>query len=150
MEVFHSGCGDCFSVGSALQTGAVGYAMLTTARFIGGVGIGILSMVVPLYNSEISRPEIRESLLVLEEFAIVTGIVIAFWITYGTRFMSGEWSWRLPFLLQIIPGLVLGAGVMFLPFSPRWLAAKGRDEEALKTLLKLRRLGEDDQRVQLG
>jgi len=64
-----------FIVGSALQTSAVNYAMLVVARFVGGLGIGMLSMVAPLYISEISPPEIRGALLVLEEFSIVTGIV---------------------------------------------------------------------------
>ncbi|KAL9092423.1 MAG: hypothetical protein Q9159_000931 [Coniocarpon cinnabarinum] len=137
-----------FTVGSALQTGAVDYAMLTTARFIGGTGIGMLSMVAPLYISEISPPEIRGALLVLEEFAIVTGIVIAFWITYGTQYMSGEWSWRLPFLIQILPGFLLGIGTLFLPFSPRWLVSKGRNAEALKSLIRIRGLPADDKRVQ--
>lgn len=85
----------------------------------------------------------------LEEFSIVTGIVIAFWITYGTYYMAGEWAWRLPFLLQLIPGFVLGIGILFLPFSPRWLASKGRDEEALLNLAKLRQLPPTDRRVQL-
>lgn len=70
-----------FIIGSILQTAAVDYAMLVVARLIGGIGIGMLSMVAPLYISEISPPEIRGALLVLEEFSIVSGIVIAFWIT---------------------------------------------------------------------
>ena len=138
-----------FSVGSALQTGSTGYAMLVVARLIGGIGIGMLSMVAPLYISEISPPEIRGALLVLEELSIVTGIVIAYWITYGTRYMAGEWAWRLPFLLQLIPGFVLGAGMLFLPFSPRWLVSKGRDGEALEALRRLRRLPTTDPRVHL-
>lgn len=136
-----------FVVGSALQTGAVDYAMLVVARLIGGVGIGMLSMVAPLYISEISPPEIRGALLVLEEFSIVTGIVIAFWITYGTQYIQSEWAWRLPFLLQIVPGLVLGVGIYFLPFSPRWLVSKGRDDDALASLAKLRHLPPSDSRV---
>lgn len=104
-------------------------------------------MVAPLYISEISPPEIRGSLLVLEEFSIVSGIVIAFWITYGTRSIAGEWAWRLPFLLQMIPGVVLGVGILFLPFSPRWLVSKGRDQEALTSLAKLRQLPTSDPRV---
>ena len=100
-----------FILGFVLQTAAVDYAMLTVACLIGGIGIGMLSMVAPLYISEISSPEVRGTLLVLGEFVIVSGIVIAFWITYGTRYMSGEWAWRLPFFLQMVPAFVLGAGL---------------------------------------
>ncbi|KAK8186318.1 putative MFS monosaccharide transporter [Phyllosticta citribraziliensis] len=136
-----------FTIGSALQTAAQDYAMLVVARLIGGIGIGMLSMVAPLFISEISPPEIRGTLLVLEEFSIVFGIVVAYWITYGTRFIAGVWSWRLPFLLQILPGLILGVGILFMPFSPRWLASKGRDQEALKNLARLRQLPTSDSRV---
>lgn len=138
-----------FIVGSILQTASMDYGMLTAARFIGGLGIGMLSMVAPLYISEISPPEIRGTLLVLEEFSIVTGIVIAFWITYGTQYIPSEWAWRLPFLIQIFPAIVLGVGIVFLPFSPRWLCSKDRDDEALLALAKLRQLPTDDRRVQL-
>lgn len=129
-----------FTIGSILQTASTDYSMLVIGRLIGGTGIGMLSMVAPLYISEISPPQIRGALLVLEELSIVFGIVVAFWITYGTQYMADEWAWRLPFLLQLIPGLVLGMGILFLPFSPRWLISKGRDEEALQSLCKLRQL----------
>ncbi|KAL9000709.1 MAG: hypothetical protein Q9169_000745 [Polycauliona sp. 2 TL-2023] len=137
-----------FTIGSIVQTAAMDYAMLTVGRLVGGIGIGMLSMVAPLYISEISPPEIRGALLVLEEFCIVFGIVTAYWLTYGTRYMSGEWAWRLPFLLQMVPSTVLGIGILFLPFSPRWLASKGRDSEGLRSLGKLRQLPVTDQRVQ--
>ena len=75
-------------------------------------------------------------------------IVIAFWITYGTQYVTGEWAWRLPFLLQMVPGLVLGVGILFLPFSPRWLVSKGRVSEAGSSLSKLRQLDITDSRVQ--
>lgn len=136
-----------FTIGSILQTAAMDYAMLTVGRLIGGMGIGALATISPLYISEIAPPEIRGALLVLQEFSIVFGIVIAFWTTYGTRYMAGEWSWRLPFFIQMIPGFILGIGIFFLPFSPRWLSSKGRDDEALAVLGKLRNLPTDDQRV---
>lgn len=137
-----------FTVGSALQTIALDYVTLVVARLIGGLAIGMLSMVAPLYISEISPPEIRGALLVIQEASIALGVVIAFWITYGTRYIPSELAWRLPFFLQMIPGFVLAAGAIFLPFSPRWLASKGRNKEALATLSKLRRVPEDDERVQ--
>ncbi|CBX98280.1 hypothetical protein IAQ61_010377 [Plenodomus lingam] len=136
-----------FTIGSVLQTAAMGYAMLTVGRLIGGMGIGALATISPLYISEIAPPEIRGALLVLQEFSIVFGIVIAFWTTYGTRYMAGEWSWRLPFFIQMIPGFILAIGIFFLPFSPRWLCSKGRDDEALAVLGKLRNLPTDDHRV---
>lgn len=105
-------------------------------------------MVAPLYISELAPPEIRGTLLVLQELSIVTGIVIAFYITYATRHIQSMWSWRLPFLIQIIPAIVLVVGVPFLPFSPRWLSFKGRNEEALVTLAKIRQLPTTDERVQ--
>jgi sugar porter (SP) family MFS transporter len=107
----------------------------------------MLATISPLYISEIAPPEIRGALLVLQEFSIVFGIVIAFWTTYGTRYMPSEWSWRLPFLIQMIPGLILGVGIMFLPYSPRWLSSKGRDTEALEVLSRLRRLPPTDSRI---
>lgn len=61
--------------------------------------------------------------------------------------MAGEWAWRLPFLLQMVPGFILATGVLFLPFSPRWLASKDRNEEALHSLSRLRRLPTTDRRV---
>jgi MFS family permease len=106
-----------------------------------------LAMVAPLYIGEIAPPEIRGTLLVLQELCIVTGIVIAFYITYGTRYIQSYWAWRLPFLIQLIPALLMCAGVFFLPYSPRWLCQKGRDEEALRTLAKIRQHPTTDERV---
>lgn len=123
----------------------------------------MLSMVCPMYVAEISPPEIRGTLLVLEELSIVTGIVVAFWITYATRLIDSEWyvwfyhptqlltetrAWRFPFLLQVLPGLILAIGALSLPFSPRWLASKGRYKETLSTLSTLRQLPPTDSRVQ--
>ncbi|KAI4729199.1 general substrate transporter [Aureobasidium sp. EXF-10728] len=137
-----------FTIGSALQVGSIAYAMLVVARLIGGFGIGVLSAVTPMYIAEISPPEIRGTLLVMEEYSIIVGIVVAFWITYGTQHIPNEWCWRLPFLIQLFPGIVLGAGIFFLPESPRWYGSKGRDAEALTALAKLRQLPPTDPKVQ--
>ncbi|CZT45296.1 related to transporter (major facilitator superfamily) [Rhynchosporium secalis] len=133
-----------FMAGSAIQTASLNHKMLISGRVFGGLGIGMLSMVAPLYISEISPPKIRGLLLVLQEFSIVVGIISSTSITYGTKNKPGNPSWQIPFGLQLIPGLVLGLGAFFIPYSPRWLAAKGRDEEALEALARLNKLPEDD------
>ena len=139
-----------FVVGSLIQTFAMDYTTLVVGRFIGGVAIGILSMVCPLYIAETAPSAIRGTLLALEEWSIVFGIVLAYWITYGTRLLGGgqsEWAFRLPFVLQLVPGLLLGLGIFFVPFSPRWLASVGRNDDALLSLARLRASRVDDPRV---
>lgn len=84
----------------------------------------------------------------LESISIVGGVVISFFITYGTRHMSGEVAFRLPFGLQMVCSTVLAVCINFYPYSPRWLALVGRPAEALKSLERLRRLPATDPRVQ--
>ncbi|KAL6404867.1 hypothetical protein AUP68_11699 [Ilyonectria robusta] len=138
-----------FNIGAILQTAAVNYEMLVVGRTIGGIGVGTLAMGAPLYIAEIAPPNLRGTLLVLESISIVLGVVISFWITYGTRDMTGEIAFRLPFGLQMVSATIVGAGILFFPYSPRWLALVGRNEDALQSLSKLRRLPTTDERVQI-
>lgn len=128
-----------FIVGSALQAGAQNIGYIFSGRAIGGFAIGQLSHVVPMYQSEISPPEIRGSLVALQQFAITVGILVSFWLDYGFHFIGGvtcikgadpeadfdpysvpdgkcngqkEVTWRVPLALQIVPALILGIGML--------------------------------------
>lgn len=133
---------------SVLQSASYSFAQLVVGRFIGGIGIGVLSSTAPTYISEIAPPNIRGALLVLEQFSIVLGIVVMYYITYGSRYLSGGGSFRLPFALQMFPCIILGGFLYQLPYSPRWLALRGRDQECLASLCRLRQLPDTDPRVQ--
>ena len=67
----------------------------------------------------------RGSLVALQQLAITAGIMISFWIDYGTNFIGGtgstqsEAAWRIPLALQLVPAVILGIGILFMPFSPR-------------------------------
>lgn len=146
-----------FIVGVIIQITAVagGPSSILGGRFITGMGVGSLSMIVPMYNSECAPPEVRGALVGLQQLAITTGIMISFWIDYGTNYIGGtgdgqtDAAWLVPLCLQLAPALVLGAGMIFMPFSPRWLVHHGREEEGRKTLANLRGLPSDHELIEL-
>ncbi|KAG2185867.1 hypothetical protein INT43_002305 [Umbelopsis isabellina] len=136
--------------GSIIQTAADGTSLMITGRVISGVSIGQLSMLVPLYQSEIAPKELRGRLITMQQFAITIGIAVAFWIDFGTINWEGSRSWRFPMGIRLIPAFFLLFGMVFMPYSPRWLMAQGRDLEALKTIAFLRGNGSlSDQTVQM-
>ena len=107
------------------------------------------------FSAEIAPPEVRGSLVALQQLAITFGIMISFWIDYGTNFIGGtgdgqsEAAWRIPLALQLVPAIILGVGILFMPFSPRWLVNVGRDDEALAVLCKARNQPADSDIVQI-
>ncbi|KAI9264360.1 general substrate transporter [Phascolomyces articulosus] len=126
-----------FIIGCAVQTSANGYGMMVTGRAIAGLGVGSLSMVIPVYQSELAPKEIRGRLISLQQFMITAGLMVSFWCGAGTQYIEGQASWRIPIGIQMGPGIVLAVGAIFLPYSPRWLISKGRNEEALDVLARL-------------
>ncbi|KAM3434431.1 hypothetical protein NHJ13734_006001 [Beauveria thailandica] len=144
-------------LGSYLYLGAKAGApsLLYAGRFFTGVGVGIFSGVAPLYNAELSLPEMRGFLVSFYQFATILGIMLSFWIGYGSNYIGGtgdsqsDLSWRLPSIIQGIPAAALAIGIWFMPYSPRWLVKVGRDEEAKATLAWMRKLPIDDKVVQV-
>ncbi|QDS99815.1 sugar porter family MFS transporter [Adhaeretor mobilis] len=107
------------------------------ARFIGGLGVGISTVVAPLYISEIAPPEKRGRLTGLFQFNIVFGILIAFlsnWLI-KKNVPSDAWRWMLG--VEAVPALVYTLMCFSLPESPRWLVSKRADREAGLAVLKL-------------
>ncbi|KAG7050138.1 sugar transporter [Colletotrichum scovillei] len=144
-----------FLIGSIIQAASINVPMMFIGRFIAGLSIGQLSMVVPLYLSELAPPNLRGSLVALQQLGITVGIMVAFWLDYGTQHIGGTGdgqspaAWRLPLALQCVPSVILGAGTFFLPYTPRWLLMKDREEDALATLVRIRRVPSTDARLKL-
>ena len=80
-------------------------------------------------SAELAPPEVRGSLVALQQLAITFGIMISFWIDYGTNYIGGtndsqhQAAWRIPLGLQLVPALILGVGILFMPFSPRYVSS---------------------------
>ncbi|KAJ5618651.1 hypothetical protein N7528_006762 [Penicillium herquei] len=145
-----------FCVGVIVQACTQNKDYVFGGRFVTGLGVGSLSMVVPLYNAELAPPEIRGSLVAVQQLAITFGIMVSFWIGYGTNYIGGTGdgqsraAWLIPICIQILPAVVLAAGMMlFMPQSPRHLMNTGREEECLQTLARLRGASTDDLLVRI-
>ncbi len=126
-----------------------GVWMLVVFRIIGGIGVGVASVIAPMYIAETSPPRIRGRLGSLQQLAIVTGIFLSLAIDYLLAHLAGGSSeelwlgleaWRWMFIMMAVPALVYGALAFTIPESPRYLVAKFRIPEARKVLSAL--LGE--------
>ncbi|KAJ6573225.1 general substrate transporter [Mycena sp. CBHHK59/15] len=128
-----------YIIGGALQTGARNMDMMLAGRFFAGFGVGIMSDLAPLYQAEIAHPSIRGRLTTLQQFMLGIGAFSASWVTYGCSagLKGSPAEWRLPLGIQIVPALPLISFILLLPESPRWLAEKGRMDEAQATLARL-------------
>ncbi|KAK7045192.1 MFS domain-containing protein [Favolaschia claudopus] len=128
-----------YILGGALQTGARNMDMMLAGRFFAGFGVGIMSDLAPLYQAEIAHPSIRGRLTTLQQFMLGIGAFVASWVTYGcSAGLSGHAAeWRIPLGIQIVPALPLISFILLLPESPRWLAEKGRMDDAQRTLARL-------------
>ncbi|GIK05141.1 hypothetical protein Aspvir_009243 [Aspergillus viridinutans] len=127
-----------FCLGGALQTSAQNLGYLYGGRSIAGLGVGVLVMIIPLYQAEIAHPAIRGRLTGLQQLFIGFGATTAVFTAHGTvsNFVSDN-QWRVPLGVQIIPAGILGALILLFPESPRWLMDHDRHQKALQTLAKL-------------
>ncbi len=125
-----------FVVGSILTAIAPNVVFLIGGRLLLGLAIGIVASTVPLYIAELAPKEKRGQLVTFFQLAITLGILLSYVVGY--LFEGQENAWRLMFWTGFIPAAVLFTGMFFVPESPRWLISKGRSEEALLVLNKLR------------
>ncbi|SAL98239.1 hypothetical protein [Absidia glauca] len=126
-----------FLVGSVFQTGGDNSAIMYCGRVLTGFCVGIYSMLVPLYQSEIAPKQLRGRLITCYQYAITLGIFCASWISYGTKPIDNGSSWRIPMGVQVIPCLILLILIYFIPESPRYLMYRNHDSDALIVLSKL-------------
>lgn len=134
-------------------------AWLITARFMGGVGVGIASIVSPLYISEVAPPQYRGRLVSLFQVTITVGIVAAMVLNAMLQHHAAAaaqvvatglvhelfvgQAWRGMFLLQFIPAALFFLAAFIVPESPRWLVLRSRLERAREVLLALRTEGRE-------
>ncbi|KAK0704871.1 general substrate transporter [Lasiosphaeris hirsuta] len=134
-----------FIIGSIIQITAMNsWVHLMMGRFVAGLGIGNMSVGVPMFQSECSPREIRGAVVATYQLLITFGILISNIINYGVRNIEdSSASWRIVIGLGIAFSLPLGFGIMLVPESPRWLAGRGDREGARNSMARLRGMKHD-------
>ncbi|KAL8294525.1 hypothetical protein RB597_007836 [Gaeumannomyces tritici] len=141
--------GLCTLVGEVLECAAFDLAQLIVGRVIVGFGIGQLSSIVPVWQSETSGAKNRGRHVVLDGVFICLGFVLESWINLGFfQFGDSPVTWRPPIAIAILFSLILSGSVYLFPESPRWLMAKNRKSDAVAVLSVLRGLPQDSIEVQ--
>jgi SP family xylose:H+ symportor-like MFS transporter len=116
--------------------------MFNFYRVIGGIGVGMASAIVPMYIGEISPAHMRGRLVSLNQFAIIFGMLVVYFVNWGiANGQTLEWidtiGWRRMFLSEAIPAGLFGFLLLMVPESPRYLSLQRKDTEALKILQKI-------------
>ena len=124
------------SIGTAIPET---FTVFIIFRIVGGVGVGLASMVVPMYIAEIAPADKRGALVAYNQLAIVIGIVVVYFVNYIIALQgNSDWNlklgWRYMFASEAIPSILYLILIFFIPESPRWLLVKGRGPEAIKIL----------------
>jgi len=125
--------GVIFTIGSIMSAMSPTVGFLIASRFVLGLSAGSATQIIPVYIAEVTPPASRGKLVVMFQFMVVFGILVA----YLTGFALGD-NWRLMFALGTIPAVVLMLGMLVLPESPRWLVNQNREAEAVEILARVR------------
>ncbi|PKS12142.1 hypothetical protein jhhlp_001440 [Lomentospora prolificans] len=130
--IFYGSC--IFFVGGAIQTCAATIFMMMAGRIIAGFGVGMLSTIVPVYQSEISPPHNRGKLACIEFSGNIIGYTSSVWVDYFCGFINSNLSWRIPLFMQCVMGGLLGLGSLIIV---EWLLDNDHDEEGIVVIANL-------------
>ncbi|KAL4816214.1 general substrate transporter [Aspergillus spinulosporus] len=134
-------------IGSIVIATANTLAHFIVGRFILGFGIQIMVVSAPAYAAEISPPHWRGRAVGFYNCGWFGGSIPAACVTYGCNYIDSNWSWRVPFLLQCFASIIVIISVWFIPESPRWLIAHGKEDEAIAILAKYHGNGDPNTRL---
>ncbi|KAJ9660188.1 hypothetical protein H2198_002694 [Neophaeococcomyces mojaviensis] len=135
--------------GVVLQSISINLSMFIAARFFIGFGVAVAHGASPLLITELVHPQHRAIFTTIYNTTWYAGSIVAAWLTYGTAHISNNWSWRIPTIVQLAPSVIQILFIFFVPESPRWLIAHGKEEKALHILANVHANGNvEDEMIQ--
>ncbi|KAI8449113.1 hypothetical protein BY996DRAFT_200199 [Phakopsora pachyrhizi] len=132
----------------AIQTASTNVPVFAVGRVLAGLGVGLTSCLVPMYQSECSPKWIRGAVVACYQWAITIGLLVAAIIVQLTKDINSASCYRIPIGLQFIWAFILSIGLYFLPESPKYLILKGHKQEAMNSLGRLLSLSTNSEPVQ--
>ncbi|GAA5828528.1 hypothetical protein JCM11251_000836 [Rhodosporidiobolus azoricus] len=129
-----------FAAGVAMQTAAYDVPLFSVGRVFAGLGVGGVSVGVPIYQSEVSPKAWRGAIISCYQLFVTLGLLIAAIIVNATKERRDLSAWAIPIGVQFVWFAILLSGLFVLPESPRWLILKGKDDKARRSLARLFRL----------
>ncbi|OQO03517.1 hypothetical protein B0A48_10181 [Cryoendolithus antarcticus] len=133
-------CAIVFNLGVILQTVSTSQPLFIAGRCIAGLGVGLISAMIPLYQSETSPKWIRGTVVGAYQLAITIGLLLAAIVNNATALRNDSGSYRIPIAVQFLWSLIICGGLLLLPETPRFLIKQDKHEQAAKALSVLRRL----------
>ncbi|KAI9043686.1 sugar transporter-like protein [Aspergillus affinis] len=134
-------------IGAVLQATSFTTAQLLVARFITGIGVGTMTTVTPVYQSELCEARRRGMYVCSQPLFVGVGIVLSYWFDYGMSYVDGPTSWRLPIACQGVLVIFIAGMVVGLPENPRWLYRKGHSAQGFQVLCDFYDCLPDDPKV---
>jgi sugar porter (SP) family MFS transporter len=134
-------------LGVIIQCTSFSLGQLIAGRIIAGLGFGMITATVPVWQAECSQAAHRGSFVVLEGVFISGGLAVSQWISFGLFFVDSPASWRFPLAFPVVFGLIVVSIVFQCPESPRWLVKKSKISEARAVLSALRDLDENSEEI---
>ena len=133
------------AVGAILQCSAFSIAQLIVGRIICGVGNGINTSTVPVWQAECSKTHRRGQTVMAELCIVVGGVALSYWLDFGFSYLEPSTAaWRVPIAFQLVFTFSVIATIMTMPESPRWLVLRDRGDEAASVLSAIHDLPVDD------
>ena len=129
-----------FGISSLAMSLAPGRGFFICSRFMAGIGVGMASMLSPMYIAEVSPAHLRGRMVAINQLTVVIGILITNLVNYRLRNIGVD-AWRWMFGLGLLPSALFFIGALWLPESPRWLVRKGRSDMAARILEKIGGVG---------
>jgi len=117
-----------FAISCAGMALATSQSVFIAFRVLGGLAVGSVSVLSPMYVAEVAPPKIRGTLVTIYQLAITFGILVSYLVNYALHDVDNNWRWM--FATGLIPSVVFFTGLLFIPESPRWLVKAGFKEKA--------------------